>query len=246
MSNGTDRPWWLATLLQYRIGILISVLAVVIVVQTFILVGRVRIIGGDVYYGAAELGAHVTVDATAGFQDSGIRLDKGDVIQLRPQGRVHVALEHATNLANNAKSIIVHSNVTDFHEDIMDFYPKPRYDDDVIFYRHWIGPSGENTSSDILEEAKLKIASPWGALLAAVVDRPISPSADPFEILEANGLKPYDLIDIPGPVDFEAHRSGVLAFIINEAVLSPRSPSEDSRQYLRHTQTGGADVAQQT
>ena len=230
-SDAQAPPWWVKIVRDNWLKALVVVLIVIVVIQTTLLLGNIRVIGGELYYGSVEQGAHVTVDAIAGFQDSGIPLEQGDTIRLRPEGRVHIALGHATNLANNTKNVIVNSELTSFPNSIMNLYPKPIYSDENIFYRHWVGPAGESRSSDILEEIKLKTDSPWGALLATVMDRPISSHSDPFELLQANELSPQDLVAVAATLDFEAPRDGFLVFIINEAVLSPHSTSPKSKDY---------------
>lgn len=54
---------------------------------------------------------------------------------------------------------------------------------------------------------------------------------DPYEVLKANGLSVHDLHPLPSEQGIEADRDGWLTFIINEAVISPSSPSQDAQLY---------------
>jgi len=118
-------PWWMAVLrLSFfsRMGSLIrsSHLPLLIILIAGLLLAMfylsvkvfgLRIVAGQLYLGQTDqtLGAHVTVDATAGFQNSGIQLRKGQRIILRPEGRIHTAMDHANNLTRAVKGIIVHN-----------------------------------------------------------------------------------------------------------------------------------------
>lgn len=98
------------------------------------------------------------------------------------------------------------------------------------FRRNWIGPDGEETSSNDLDPCLL-LPSPsgqprWGQLLAQVIaEKPGLARSDPFRILANNGLKPEDLrfVSERTPTTFVATRDGFLTFIINEAVFTDPS-----------------------
>jgi hypothetical protein len=55
-----------------------------------------------------ELIARVIVESTAGFQNSGIYLKRGEKVILEPDGRVHLALRQVHTFAGSVKSIIEH------------------------------------------------------------------------------------------------------------------------------------------
>jgi hypothetical protein len=67
--------------------------------------------------------------------------------------------------------------------------------------------------------------------LAVVLETPPSARTDPWEVLKSNKLTAFDLIPVPGEATLIAEREGWLVFIINEAVVSPASPSRDSQLY---------------
>lgn len=186
-----------------------------------------------------SLGGQATVEATAGLQNSGIFLHEGDKVILEPEGRIHLAAVQLRNLASAIKPMIVnglpHKN---WPPDIREKYPAPRFDDSNIFARDWIGPGGEQSQSDLYEECKLVKELGWGSLLAVVIpektanrSKSLLASSDPFEVLKEAGLSPTDLKPVPSQTEFTAEREGWLSFIVNEAVLSPYAPSQDSREY---------------
>ncbi len=235
-------PWWLglrlSTLQRLGASILPALLVTTLTVLILVYVGTkffgLRIEAGRVYLASPspDLGAHATVDATAGFQNSGIHLIKGQKVILSPEGRVHTAMDHAANLARAVKGIIVQKTVGKiFAPDIRARYPMPELDESAGFYRDWTGPGGEYVSSDILSDCKLRKDLGWGALLAVVLPMQASAREDPYEVLKGSGLSATDLIPVPSETKIETNRDGWLTFIINEAVLSPLSPSDDSRIY---------------
>jgi len=107
----------------------------------------------------------------------------------------------------------------------------PPLDESIIFYRDWTGPEGEAVYSDLLEDCKLRKELNWGALLAVILPAQASARADPYEILKNSGLSSSDLIPISAETPLTVERDGWLTFIINEAVISPNSPSRDSQLY---------------
>ena len=241
-------PWWMAVLrLSFfsRIGNLIraSHLSLLILLIAGLLIGTfyvsvkvfgLRIVAGQLYLGPMDqtFGAHVTVDATAGFQNSGIQLHKGQRIILRPEGRIHTAMDHANNLTRAVKGIIVHNtSEKQFPPSLVKRYDMPPLDESIVFYRDWTGSEGEAVYSDLLEDCKLRKELNWGALLAVIIPAQVSARADPYEILKNSGLSSSDLVPIPAETAITAERDGWLTFIINEAVISPHSPSRDSQLY---------------
>jgi hypothetical protein len=248
-------PWWLGRLIKFLhaqplAGFIVKVMAVLgIMALVLMLCGKlmgVRIVAGKMYVGSNPpvLGAHATVDATAGFQNSGIRLRKGDIVVMRPEGRVHIAMDHANNLATAVKGLIVNkASGHAFSELLKRRYPLPQFDESLVFYRDWNGPEGENTQSDMLEDCKLRKDLGWGALLVVVL--PCQPSAreDPFEVLKSCNLSPVDLVGVPAETRLTAEREGWLSFIINEAIMSPLSPSAESQAYYRTLKEAADTIA---
>lgn len=240
----SDLPWWLAILhwlFRSRDGFL-RFLSLLIILTLFlgvmlfagIKLFNLRVVAGQVYLGGQRpvLGAHVTVDATAGFQHVGIYIKKGEKLKLNPEGRIHIAMDHAHNLATVVKGILINNTEgKDFADDIKKRYPNPPLDGSIVFYRDWCGPEGETPFSDLLEECKLRKEHPWGALMVVVLPSEVSARADPLEVLKSNKLTPQSLTLVKGETEFVADRDGWLTFIINEAILSPHSTSEDSKKY---------------
>lgn len=238
-------PWYvgLAISLSTKIGniwnflfklilVIISILVLILILNKWF---GLRIDGGKLYFGTpiTNLGAHVTVDATAGFQNSGIYVHKGDKIQLKPEGRIHIAMDHANNLAKTVKGILI--NYTDgkkFSDEQKKRYPKQTLDPSFVFYRDWCGPEGDPAKSDLIEECKLRKDLSWGCLLGVIIpSENISAKADPFEVLASNKLTPNDLFPIKNFESITATTDGYLVFIINEAIISPSSSSTDSKEF---------------
>jgi Circularly permutated YpsA SLOG family len=235
-------PWWLGVPLRVARwigqGRILAVAALAAIVPLVIIFVGVKLLGfrieaGQIYLGSTspELGAHVTVDATAGFQEYGIHVTKGEQFIIIPEGRIHVAMDHANNLARAVKGIIVHKTPGRFGPEIMKRYAMPALDESAVFYRDWAGPEGDPVPSDILEDCKLRKELGWGALLAVVLPYEVSARSDPYEVLKSAGLTPLDFTPIPSRTVYTAPRDGWLTFIVNEAVISPLSPSTDSRLF---------------
>lgn len=194
-----------------------------------------------------ELGAHVTVDSTTGFQNSGVFLPKGRKVLLEPEGRIHVASDHIYNLARSIKPLLLKGLPNrPWSEAIRQRYPLPHFDENNVFYRDWFGPEGESHHSDILEECKLRKELNWGTLLAVVMPNEVSSLTDPFEALRTNGLDVGHLVHVPGKRELTADRDGWLVFIINDAVISPYSPSQDSRDYYDALRKTAEDLSGDT
>jgi hypothetical protein len=244
-------PWWLGlplrllerlkprtqsknTFLAAALALLVFVSLLLGLVALCVKLLGLRIIAGQIYLGppVAALGAHATVDATAGFQNSGIKVFKGQRISLRPEGRIHTAMDHANNLTKAVKGIIVHDTLGKvFPQQLVDRYPLPSLDESSVFYRDWCGPEGEAIYSDLLEDCKLRRDLNWGALLVSVMPTEVSARSDPFDALKSNGLTTLNLTPVSGETTIVAERDGWLTFIINEAIISPLSPSQDSQLY---------------
>ena len=210
---------------------LLSATLLVATMTVAALILNVRIVAGKLFLGSSVARSEAIVDAVAAFQTSKTWLAKGEEVILMPEGRVHIAMDHANNLTAAVKGLIVQQSSKLLPTLLRDRYPSPELNEDLVFYRDWSGPAGEQVFSDLLEETKLRKDIPWGALLAAVLPRPVSARSDPLEVLEGFSMGPQDLVPIPGETRLKASRDGFLTFIINEAILSPHSNSSDSRRY---------------
>ena len=184
------------------------------------------------------LGAHVTVEANAGFQNSGIYLNENDKVRLEPYGRVHLALRDVYNFIGLVKSLIAEKLPTKEYNEIKKFNPHQNLTQDNSFRRDWTGPDGEDFDSPDLNDCLLfpgtsQQKATWGLLLAQVMEKPGSGTADPFEVLDNNNLKAKNLIPVPSNTVLDLHRKGWLTFIINDAFLSPseKLPSGRCKDY---------------
>jgi hypothetical protein len=228
-SEKGSESFWCEQIL-YAIPLLVLVLALAAVIIVDLLH---RVVDGRFYLGEKlELGAHATVDAIAAFQTSGVEAKQGQKLRLSPDGRVSVAIDHQVHLASAVKGFIVQRSPNGrWPEFILRRYPEIPLTEANVFYRDWAGPEGEEVQGDILEECKLRKDLGWGALMVVVLPHEPSARADPFEVLKAANLSPDDLVPVPHPMTITAPRDGWLAFIINEAIMSPLSPSSDSRMF---------------
>jgi hypothetical protein len=178
------------------------------------------------------LHAQATVDSVAGLQSSRVFLKEGQQFLLEPEGRIHLASDQVDNFARAAKPLIVkYAKGRKWSAEIKRRYKLPKFDQASIFYRGWVGPEGELHRSDMLEHCKLRPDLNWGALLAVILPVKAPPSADPFLVLASNEIKLMDLIPVPQRTEKAADRDGWLTFIVNDAVISPYSPSEDGKVF---------------
>ncbi len=184
-----------------------------------------------------KLGTHVIVMATAGFQNSGIYLNKGDKVSLEPDGRVHLALRQVYTFAGRVKELIGDKLSANEYKSYKDVNPLQPFTKEDVFRRDWTAPDGEEIDSRDLNQCLLfqgnsQQKGRWGLLLAQVLEKPGSATADPFQVLEDNNLTSTDLIPVPSQTILEAKRNnGWLTFIINDGVISEKSPSRGCKDY---------------
>lgn len=173
----------------------------------------------------------VIVDATTGFQNSHIWLNKGQKITLEPQGRINLAFNQISNRSKSVKPLIINNAPEGtFPQETIERYPLI-ISDEIHFNRHWISPEGESTQSDFLDECKLRKDLNWGTLLAVILPEEVSSQADPFQVLRNQGINTGQLLRVSRKQEIDVQQGGLLTFIINEAVLSPYSTSEKSKIY---------------
>ncbi len=254
---------WIRLIAKVTTDLLVAlaVLALMLIIG-FRYIG-LQVKGNGVYLGSIEigriypdpnqtLGTHITVEATAGFQNSGIYLKKGDTVSLEPEGRVHLALRQIYTFAGLAKSLTAaklpateeynnYKSVNkplDFAQDLTE---------DNIFRRDWTGSDGEEIDSKDLNQCLFFLGNQnqkgrWGMLLAQVMENPGSATSDPFQVLIDNKLDPSDLIPIPNRKDLEAARDGWLTFIINDAVISKNSQPKPCKDYYEALTRASEDL----
>lgn len=172
------------------------------------------------------------IDAMAGWHVSSFAVKPGDRVRIRANGRIHLATNHIYNQAQFVKMLVRGHR--------RPLAPGP----EVFFYREWIGPEGEEDHTDELDECRIKPDHRWGALLFAVakVQTPNPDRRDPLRFVKENGLNDGDIRPVvpslsPDPILIE--REGLLSFIVNEAVLSPESPSPACRGFYEAVKSQG-------
>jgi hypothetical protein len=120
--------------------------------------------------------------ATAGFQNSGIYLNKGDKVSLEPDGRVHLALGQVYTYADRVKELISDNLSANDYKSYKDTYSLQPFTKKDVFRRDWIGPDGEEIDSRDLNQCLLfqgnsQQTGRWGMLLAQVLEKPGSAMA---------------------------------------------------------------------
>ncbi|MCC5662712.1 hypothetical protein LC653_01890 [Nostoc sp. CHAB 5784] len=195
----------------------------------------------------STLGGHVTIDATAGLQNSGIYLEKGEKVLLESEGRVHLASDQIVNFIDQVRYFIVQNMDSGKvpSEDKQRYGSPPvekRLKNDKVFRRNWTGPDGEDIQSPFrLDQCKLRNDLNWGMLLAVVLpgtkskkpDQSLA-TKDPVKVLNESGLKLNDLEAVTklNQSTLTAVRDGWLTFIINDAIISPLSEVDASKEYF--------------
>lgn len=193
----------------------------------------------------------VLVEATVGFQNSGIEVQPGDYIEFEAEGHIHLSLEQAYNSASLVKPIIIHNTsnkkqlegikTREWVEEKTKLFKPPTSNSGNIFYRGWIGPEGDTEVSEFFEKCKILQGQKWGKLLVTVMPEKLSAQkklVDPFEIIKSFKGSDFGIEDLK-PFDdgkFVAERKGYLTFIVNDAILSPHylkyyPDSPDSKLY---------------
>ncbi|WP_375501753.1 hypothetical protein [uncultured Nostoc sp.] len=149
----------------------------------------------------------MTIDATAGLQNSGIYLEENQKVLLESEGRVHLASDQIVNFIDQVRYFIVQNMDREKvpNEDKQLYGSPPvetRLKKDKVFRRNWISPDGEEIASSFrLDQCKLRRDLKWGMLLAVVLpakklDKPDQYLAtkDPVRVLkEQYSLKLSDL-----------------------------------------------------
>ncbi len=180
----------------------------------------------------------LTVEATTGLQSSHIQVKAGQKIILDPEGRIHLAFPQIVNRANLLKPFIINKspkgtfslNLEDRYKILPDL--NDENNENYVFNRNWIDPSGEKVASDFLDECKLRPDWNWGTLLAIILPVEASSEEDPFGVLKSQNLNKNNFFQISKRGEqITADRSGWLTFIVNEAINSPDSPSKKSQVY---------------
>ncbi len=195
----------------------------------------------------------VIVDSTAGWQDSGIELKQNDTVHIEVSGRIHLAIRQIIHLAEFAKPLMLENMKDDdlkkvpglSVEQLRHDYPRPVVLDSLkTFYRQWIGPEGEESkaaSSDMLDRCRIFPNEAWGKLFVTVFPKEfiISARRDPVAVMnEATQTRALELKNVSDVISdniLQFHTPGKLAFIINEAVISPYSPPKypECEQYYK-------------
>lgn len=193
----------------------------------------------------------VTVDARSGWQLSRYEYNAGDVLCIEPTGRVNVAGAEVINFAQIWRSLLVEhapggSRLLAFKET----YPPQPLDAWNRFRSLWSGPEGlQGVSDEMLAECLLRPDQPWGALLVVELPRvgnAFYEARDPIAVLTGVNLKPDAIVPAGsarphtmGGAKGERHQ---LAFIVNDAVLSPSSTAPICKDTLAAFQKTRRDL----
>ena len=73
----------------------------------------------------------------------------------------------------------------------------------------------------------------------------VAATADPLEVLQANGISATEFVDIPGKKEIVAPRDGWLTFIVNDVVVSPYSASQDGKDFYDALKRASEDLSKE-
>ncbi len=154
-----------------------------------------------------------------------IKIDKNGLI-LNPKQRVVQPIVTSTNPPKVEPTAT--PTTKELTPEVLREFQKEALGKDT-YRRNWIGPDGEEISSNDLDPCLLVLNDSgqprWGQLLAQVMEKPGSARTDPFKILRDNNLTPRELKFVyeRTQTTLEVPRNGYLTFIINEAVFTDSS-----------------------
>lgn len=167
-----------------------------------------------------------SIHPALGWQVS-ISIEAGEEVCLSPRGRVHTGVNQVVNFSQIAQQLMC----TKWQNEAT--YPKELCERAMQsgdlkltwsnrFSRQWAGPDGDETPNRFLQSCKLRPDLNWAALLMTVLPKGVAETAverrDPIAIVKENSV---EIVPLPIRRTFKAEQDGVLAFIVNDAVMSP-------------------------
>ncbi len=178
-------------------------------------------------FGSSAGPEDVVVSASLGWQRSRAEYKAGDVLCLEPSGHVavsHPDLEHLSEVwrpllikyAPAGTRLAQEKRVT----------PAPVLTAANGFRFGWAGPEGTTGVRDgLFDECRLAPAEAWGALLVTELRElgyPDLATRDPLQLLQEDQRAVADVRVLGARREFTLKTDAYLAFMVNDAVLSPR------------------------
>jgi len=172
--------------------------------------------------------------ANTGWQNTQFRVSKPDTwVHIEVTGRISLAINQQYHLAEFSKYLIQKGS-NQPPERAPDLNQQNRYD------RSWIGAEGDMSSSDMFDNIRMVPEREWGiALCAAHPDpQPDIDEGDPWS--ETGGVRQADIVPIPQEKgNYQFTKAGFLVCMVNDAVISDKSPYEESRKYFKDLNQSG-------
>jgi len=172
------------------------------------------------------------VQANAGWQNTGVLIQAGESVRITVAGRISLARDQEAELLRflNRDRSLPPPDV---------FQPRS-----TNAFRAWIFPEGDETSTEFADDLKMVPERSWGVTLCATHPDP-PPDIDQDDPWAESGVRLQDIIPLPrrsGVYIFS--RAGFLVCMVNDAVISERSPHVLSRDYYRLlTSPGSSSLA---
>ncbi len=170
----------------------------------------------------------VAVSATLGWQRSRILYKAGDKVCLEPRGQATVSMPDVEARASVMTALLVrHAPANSRLGQMKRLIPAPVLDASNGFRFGWTGPEGQLGVKDgVFDPCLLSPTDGWGALLAVELGElgyPDLDRRDPLQVLHEDRRERDAVRVIGARREYTFETDGYLAFIVNDAVLSPRS-----------------------
>lgn len=180
---------------------------------------------GDVF-GGPTAPEDVIVSAAAGWQRSRLQYKAGDKVCLEPSGQVSVSHPDVEHLAEVWRALLVkHAAAGSKLAGKKPQYPPPVLSEYNRFQFAWAGPEGQAGRDGLFDECRLAPADNWGALLMTELRElgyPNLEARDPLQLLLEDQRAVADVRVLGGRREVTFGSDAYLAFMVNDAVLSPR------------------------
>jgi len=180
---------------------------------------------GDVF-GGTTAPEDVIVSAVAGWQRSRLQYKAGDRVCLEPSGQVSVSHPDVEHLAEVWRALLVkHAAAGSKLATKKSQHPPPVLSEYNRFQFAWAGPEGQAGRDGLFDECRLAPADAWGALLMVELRElgyPNLEARDPLQLLIEDQRAVADVRVLGGRREVTFGSDAYLAFMVNDAVLSPR------------------------
>lgn len=181
---------------------------------------------GHVFGGGVVEPEDVVVTAAAGWQRSRQPYKAGDKVCVEPSGQVSVSHPDVEHLAEVWRALLVkHAPAGTKLAAKKSQVPPPVLADYNRFQFGWTGPEGQAGKDGLFDECRLAPADGWGALLMVELRElgyPNLETRDPLQLLLEDQRSLAEVRVLGGRREITFTSDAYLAFMVNDAVLSPR------------------------